>query len=80
MGNARCVLVCLERSKVSIGARVEADHGKVDAIIGAENLTVAFSGRSESYSGGSNRQGVEKLTSCNQFISPSDQQRFEQFS
>ena len=38
----RRFLVCLERGKMSVGTPVEPDNGKIQAIVGAENLAIAL--------------------------------------
>src|ERR1700685_3819746 len=57
-----------------VGAPIETDDSKVETIVGAENLTIALGGGSDSQSSRAYREGVEEFTSCNQFVSPSNQQ------
>ena len=76
MGDARRFLVPLESSEVRIGSRVEPDDGKVEAIVGAHDLAVAFGSRTNRQTSGSNSKCVEKLTSSNQFASPFERQRW----
>src|ERR1039458_9746163 len=68
------ILICLERRKMSIGAAIEADNCKVEAIIGAENLAIAFGGRCNRQSSSAGRKGVNKFTSSYHFVSPSTKQ------
>ncbi len=75
IGDPGCVLVCLESGKMSIGAAMKADHSKVEAIIGAEDLAIALGGRSDRQTRGSYCKGVEKFTSSNQFVSPFEQRK-----
>jgi hypothetical protein len=75
MGYPSRILIPLQSGEVRIGARVEADDGKVEAIVGAHDLAVAFGGRTNCQTCGSNSKRVEKLTSSNQFASPFERQQ-----
>ena len=55
--------VGLERREMSVGAAVQTDDSKVQAIVGTEYLAIAFSRASDRQTRRSNRKGIEKLTS-----------------
>ena len=55
--------VGLERREMSVGTPVQADHGKVQAIVGAQNLAIALGRASHGQARRSNRKRIEKLTS-----------------
>src|SRR5258708_24476115 len=57
--------VRLERREMSVGATIQANHGKVEAVIRSKDLTVALCRRSYCNGGRSHCEGIKKLTSCN---------------
>ena len=63
MRDAGGVPVGLERREMSVGAPVKADDSKVQAIVGTEDLAIAFSRASHGQARRSNRKRIEKLTS-----------------
>ena len=75
MCNAGRLLVPLESGEMRIGPRVEADDGKVEAIVCAHDLAIAFGGGIKRQTRGSNSKRVEKLATSNQFASPFDRQQ-----
>jgi hypothetical protein len=46
-----------------IGAAVESDDGKVYAIVGSDDLGIAFGVRADGYASSAYREGVEEFTS-----------------
>ena len=54
---------------MSIGAAVQADHRKIEAIIGSHDLGVALGGRSNRETRRSYGHSVEKLASSYHFYS-----------
>ena len=52
---------------------MNADHGKVEAIVGADNLAIALGGRSNRQTCRSDSKRINKFTSSYQFFSPSKQ-------
>jgi hypothetical protein len=67
--DAGAILISLQRRQVGVPAAVDPDHRKIQAIVGAENLSVALSVGPDSQPGRSYRKRVEKLTTINH-ISP----------
>ena len=70
MRDAGSAPVRLERREMSVGAPVQADHGKVQAIVGTEDLAIAFCRRSHRQTSRPNRKCIEKLTSSNHLHFP----------
>ena len=70
MGDAGGILVSLQTIQMCVAARADADHGKVETIVGAQDLPVALGGGLNSKTCCSHRQCIEKFTSINQFVSP----------
>ena len=70
MRDAGSILVRLQAVEMRIASRMEADNGKVKAIVGAQNLSVAFGGGLNSKARRAYCKSIEKFTSCNQFVSP----------
>ena len=62
--------VRLERREMSVGAPVQADDGKVQAIVGTEDLAIALGRRSHGQARRPNRKRIEKLTSSNHIHRP----------
>src|SRR6202043_4103828 len=68
MGDAGGALVGLERRKMRIGTPVQPDDGEVEAIVGAENLTIALGGGADGQTCRACCESVEEVTSCNHFF------------
>src|SRR6202162_5893144 len=60
--DAGSAFVGLERGEVGVGAAVETDHSKVEAIIGTEDTGVAFCGGTYGVSCGGGCESIEKFT------------------
>src|SRR5664280_3806439 len=60
---------------MSIAAPTQAHDGKVETIVGAENLTVTLCARTDSQTCRSYRERIEKFTPTNHFVSPLNQQK-----
>ena len=61
--------VRLERGEMSVGAAIQPNHGKVEAIIGTENLAIALCRGSHGQPRRAHRKCIEKLTSCSHHFS-----------
>src|SRR5215472_4714069 len=59
---------------MSIAAPAQAHNGKVEAIVRAEYLAVAFRGRTESHARGPCRNRIQEFTPCNHFVLSSNPQ------
>ena len=55
---------------MSVGTPVQTDNGKVEAIVGAEDLAIAFCRSSHRQARRSNCKRIEKLTSSNHIHFP----------
>ena len=56
---------------MSVGAAVQTNHGKVEAVIRAKDLSIALCRRSHRKSRRAHGKCIEKLTSCNGHFSSS---------
>ena len=61
--------VRLERREMSVGAAIQTDHGKVEAVIRAKDLAIALCRSSHGQSRRAHGKCIEKLTSCNHHFS-----------
>jgi hypothetical protein len=50
---------------MSVGAAIQANHGKVEAVIRTKDLAIALCRSPYSKPGRSNCEGIKKLASCN---------------
>ena len=54
---------------MSIAAAVETDDGEVEAVVGAQNLGVAFCGAADGEPGGPHCHGVQKFATSDHAFS-----------
>src|SRR5215469_333129 len=64
MRNACGTAIDFEGGQMSVSAAVQTDNCKVDTIIRAKNLAIAFGGRSDGHAGSASREHVKKFTPC----------------
>jgi hypothetical protein len=67
MRDARRLSVGAQRREMRIGAAIETDDGKVETIVGAENLPITFRAGGNRQSSRSEGKCVKKIASCNHF-------------
>src|SRR5260370_41078870 len=70
MRDAGSASVRLEPREMSIAAPIQSDHGKVEPIIGTEDLAIALCRSSRRQPCRAHCKCIEKLTSCNHLFIP----------
>ncbi len=75
IGDIRCRLIGFQRRQMRVGAAVEANHGEVEALVGAHDLPVALCGVADSEAGCAHSKCVEKFPSRDHLFSYSSIER-----
>jgi hypothetical protein len=52
-----------------VGAAIQTNHGKIEAVVRTENLAIALRRSSHGKPGGAHGKCIEKLTSCKHHLS-----------